>query len=214
MCKYEKKSILPHFYKLLDQIYKEQGGICCYCGAKLLYPDTNYYSVEHVKPRSKYIELVGEYENLLLSCHISEEKHKNISDEVLSFGLTGKEKTAAVRKLIHCDEYKEDNEIEISPLDKNCDSRFKYHINGNVSPTVSSDSVSQKTIDILNLNCSLLVKQRFAVIDSFIEGENEMDEAQYVEYLNLLSNTIMDKDSNGMHKEFCFVIKSVVDSLL
>ena len=63
---------IPHWKDLQAQMCQDQGGVCCYCGLKLQFPDTQHYSVEHVQPRSKFPELVGEYKNLLLSCHSSE----------------------------------------------------------------------------------------------------------------------------------------------
>lgn len=63
---------IPHWKDLQAQMCQDQGGVCCYCGLKLHFPDTQHYCVEHVLPRSKFPELVGEYKNLLLSCHSSE----------------------------------------------------------------------------------------------------------------------------------------------
>lgn len=63
---------VPHWKDLQAQMCQDQGGVCCYCGMKLQFPNTQHYSVEHVQPRSKFPELVGEYKNLLLSCHSSE----------------------------------------------------------------------------------------------------------------------------------------------
>ena len=58
---------IPHWKELQVQMCQDQGGVCCYCGLKLQFPDTQHYSVEHVLPRSKFPELVGEYKNLLLT---------------------------------------------------------------------------------------------------------------------------------------------------
>ena len=59
---------IPHWRSLQDQLNIDQGSVCCYCGAKLYYPDSQHYSVEHVSPRTSNPELVGEYKNLLISC--------------------------------------------------------------------------------------------------------------------------------------------------
>ena len=69
---------IQHWKDLQGLLDEEQGGVCCYCGMRLMFPDTRHYSVEHVKPRSLYPELVGEYKNLLLSCHSSEEDRAEI----------------------------------------------------------------------------------------------------------------------------------------
>lgn len=209
------KDILPHFYDLLRHIYEEQGGLCCYCGAKLAYPDTKYYSVEHVNPRSKYIELVGEYKNLLLSCHISDDDHKEMSENVSLLGITGKRKSAEMLNRIHCDEHKADEEIKVSPLDKSCESHFAYKINGAVLPIDRSDNAANDTIKVLNLNCSNLIKLRRVALESYIIIDmDEENNTNYLLALKRISDNVMQKDSNGMNNEFCFVIKSVVDDLL
>lgn len=51
------------FKDLKEWMFKEQGGICCYCGCRLEYPNHPQYVVEHVFPKDKNRMLAGEYEN-------------------------------------------------------------------------------------------------------------------------------------------------------
>lgn len=198
------REVIPHFYDLLDLLNEEQGGICCYCGSKLRYPDTRHYSVEHVKPRSKYVELVGEYENLLLSCHMSEEEHQDVLEEVASMGLRRKrDKSAAAMNRTHCDEHKSNAEIAVSPLDTDCADHFIYKSDGTV---VANSPEGERTIDSLNLNCQSLVKLRAKAIYTLVYAE-ECD-------LYALSQKIMDRKSDGTLPEFCFVIRSVIENML
>jgi len=200
------REVIPNLSALLNQMNKEQGGICCYCGGVLRFPDTQHYSLEHVKPRTKYVELVGEYKNLLLSCHLSEQEHKDIQDEVNAMNLKRrKDRQNEKRIRFHCDEHKDCDEISITPLDKDCDELFVYKIDGTVDAK-NGEQRAKDTIDILNLNCKTLVKQRKKAIENIVFSE-DVD-------LKSLSQVVMNKLPNGMYSEFCFVINDVVNNLL
>ena len=94
---YDKVREMTTFANLKQLLYDEQGGICCYCGMKLEYPFNPQFRVEHVKPRDSHRELVGEYENLLLSCRATKEEL-----EIRRHTPNSKER----RKHFHCDEAK------------------------------------------------------------------------------------------------------------
>lgn len=49
-----------------EQLVKEQFGICCYCGSRI-FADHNT-AIEHFQPKSKFRELVFDYNNLGASC--------------------------------------------------------------------------------------------------------------------------------------------------
>ena len=53
----KRRDIIPAFEELREQMFEEQGGICCYCGCVLA---KQHCSNEHLKPKSRYVELVGE----------------------------------------------------------------------------------------------------------------------------------------------------------
>lgn len=72
--------------------------------------------------------------------------------------------------------------------------------------------IAQKDVGTLNLNCQWLSRRRAAAIDGEIydeEGHLLPDEE-----LRQRLDSIMDLDKDGIHTEFCFVIKSVLQSLL
>lgn len=77
---------------------------------------------------------------------------------------------------------------------------------------MGADDKAQKDVDTLNLNCKWLSKRREAAIDGEIYDEdgNLLPD----EELRRRLDSIMNLDKDGMHTEFCFVIKSVLQSLL
>ena len=194
---------VPHWNDLQAFLNQEQGGVCCYCGSKLFFPNTQYYSVEHVKPRSKYPELVGEYENLLLSCHSSEKERKEIKESA----LPKKEK----RMIFHCDEFKDNNELHYSPLDKHCEEHFTYKLDGEV---VGNDSEAEEDIKALNLQCKALVERRRKKIQALLFTSVNSPEIIDTESLKIYRQEVEKLDANGNHREFYFVIADILDQYL
>lgn len=188
----KSRDILPHVEDLRKQMIEEQGGICCYCGCILR---ENWKSIEHVKPKSKYIELVGEYENLLYSCRPSEKEESDVKQRV------EKQKRP---DYFHCDKHKDNEEIPITPLDKSCEQQFIYKLDGTVKAANGSKE-AEKTISILNLNLDTLVKQRRTAINTILFAEEDSDWEK-------ISQTIMNR-TDGIYREFCFVIKNVMDNM-
>lgn len=194
---YEAVKSLSTFKNLKSRLYADQGGICCYCGCRLEYPNHPQYVVEHVFPKEKNRSLAGEYENLLLSCRPTdeEEERRGASDSKSSL-------------FFHCDKSKGSKVLMITPLQENCSNFFCYDEFGRVRGEGKADD----TIKTLNLNCEWLTKRRLAAIEGELYDEND----------NLLSNeeliqrlkTIMNVDDRGLNSEFCFVIKSVIEGLV
>ena len=196
---YDQVKSFQTFVGLKSRMFADQGGICCYCGCRLQYPNHPQYIVEHVKPKEKYRTLAGEYENLLLSCRPTEEEERN--------------RMAAGRKerkmFFHCDKAKASKELTYTPLMDDCQGHFEYDEFGGIA---GADPVADKDIETLNLKCDWLKTRRAAAIDGEIYDEdgNLLSDEELRDRLD----TIMQVDKNGMHTEFCFVIRSVISSLL
>lgn len=186
----KSREMIPHVEDLWKQMIDEQGGICCYCGCILV---ENGKSIEHVKPKSEYIELVGEYENLLYSCRPSEKEEGDVKRNV------EKQKRS---EYFHCDKHKKDKKIPITPLDESCEQQFIYKLDGTVKAAEGSEA-AEKTIEILNLNCNTLVKQRRTAISTILFAEDSDWQK--------ISQTIMNR-TDGIYREFCFVIRNVMDN--
>jgi len=188
--------VIPHFWDLKCQMMEEQGGICCYCGLKIAFDGLRKPSVEHLISKGMRRELVGEYKNLLLSCSLTTEEESEI-----------KSGHAIETDVQHCDDTKGNRQLNHTPLQPDCYNYFVYDINGHVA---GRDVDSNTDIEILNLDCRALVDRRNAALSIlFDENGDFLSDRE----LQQLASTIMDRDADGNFREFCFVIKSVIDNL-
>lgn len=192
---YEIVRDMPTLFALKEQMYSEQGGVCCYCGMKLEYPFNPQYRVEHVLPKEAHREFVGEYKNLLLSCRATKKEIELRKDA---------SKSKAQRKgYIHCDEAKGSKEITYSPLNRACENAFWYDLNGKIH---YNDEEAKKDIDILGLDGEYLNSRRKAAIDSlWVLNEDE---------LIAFRDGLQHPNSEGKYAEFYFVIIDAINQLL
>lgn len=196
---YETVRDMPTLPALKEQMYSEQGGVCCYCGMKLEYPFDPQYRVEHVLPKESHRELVGEYKNLLLSCRATKEENELRKD-------TSKPK-AQRKGYIHCDEAKGAQEITYSPLNQACEKAFWYDLKGEVH---YNDQDAKRDIEVLGLAGAYLNSRRKAAIDSLLSGENILREDELIAFRDGLKRP----NSEGKFAEFYFVIIDVINQLL
>lgn len=196
-------AFIPHWKNLQSHLNDEQGGVCCYCGMNLLFPNTQHYSVEHVKPRSLYPELVGEYKNLLLSCHSSEDERAEIKKTIRN--------RRDRRRLLHCDEFKKDKELHYSPLEPDCPNHFSYKLNGEVK---GNNQFAEADIDTLNLNCEKLKNRRREQMLTYLFVDGEGVEMLDNDSLKMFRDKIEERDGDGNHYEFYFVIVDMIDNIL
>lgn len=194
---YEKVRELETLPALKQQLFREQGGVCCYCGMKLEYPFDPQYRLEHVRPKDKHRELVGEYKNLLLSCRANMEETELRS--------TSDKKNR--KKYIHCDEAKGAEELNYSPLDNSCETAFTYTLDGKVS---YKDQLAEKDIITLGLNGPYLTSRRKNAIESLFIDDDLLSE----EYLKAFKDGLQKKDANGNYREFYFVLIDAINQLL
>jgi uncharacterized protein (TIGR02646 family) len=185
------------FPALKEQLYEDQGGICCYCGMKLDYPFDPQYRVEHVIPKEIHRELVGEYKNLLLSCRATKEETdaRNAAPK----------KTR--RDFMHCDEKKGSSEITYSPLAHECEAVFVYKQNGEI---VGTNENATNDIKTLGLNCNYLVRRRKEALEVLFDGDELLSD----DLLREFKEKVMTRDANNRLAEFCFVISNVIRQIL
>ena len=151
----------------------EQGYICCYCESKISKENSH---IEHLKPKDKdkFPELQLKYDNILCSC----------------------QKQLSKGEPRHCGNSKANDILSITPLDINCETKFKYNENGTIEPT---DKASEETIKYLQLDIDKLNELRNNAIEPFIL-DISIEEAKIFakEYL---------KQKDGRYNEFYTTIK-------
>lgn len=168
---------------LRNSILEEQGYICCYCERELKDNDRH---IEHFKPKdsNKFPQLQLEYSNLFCSCQVNLEKGEPL----------------------HCGNSKGnwfDEAFLISPLDPNCESRFKYTFDGQILPNDENDDGAKITIEKLNLN--EIGNLRKGAIEPFLNLNDEMTDD---ELSNFIEGYLKEKvDNDGKYNEFYTTIK-------
>ena len=123
---------------------REQGFICCYCESRVTLDDSH---VEHLRPRSRFRDLQLDYNNLLCSC--------------LREQSPGEPDHCGPKKASWFDE-----QMLISPLQQDCETRFRFTANGEIHPRSSSDVAAEMTISRLALDLPKLNALRKAAIDA------------------------------------------------
>lgn len=156
-----------------------QNGLCAYCEIRL---DTSIGNhLEHIDSKSLNAHKTFEYQNIVCSC---------IKDS-----LSDNEDTNP----ISCGHAKRSRSIDIKPTDTECETYFSFDLFGRVVPneilTIDEKQKAQNTIDILNLNCKRLKRQREAVVDEGYKIVNELlnDTDALNNFLDLELNTINNK---------------------
>jgi len=171
-----------------ETLLAEQGYICCYCERIIQEGDCH---IEHIKPKGapEYEHFLAEYDNLLCSCQFELAK--------------GEPKHCARRKGNWYDE-----ELFISPLQPNCETRFKYTHDGHIYATIENDKAANCTIENLHLKLDKLNALRRAAIEPFLDETLSQDE------LNAFVNGYLaDKiHNNGKYNPFYTTIKYLFSS--
>ncbi len=143
--------------ELKDNLTLKQSGLCAYCEIRL---DSGLgQHVEHIwaKATGHHPELTFEYTNLMLSCS----KEGNIED-VDPLPVSCGHATLKAANLY-------DEALFIKPTEVDCERFFSYNLYGKVIPSHllnGADTLrAEHTIEVLNLNCRRLSRQREAVIE-------------------------------------------------
>ncbi len=168
-----------------DSVYgalkKEQGFICCYCERELTEDD---YHIEHLNPQERGQVDPLDFSNMLCSCQRQIKK--------------GEPR--------HCGNSKDnwfDEDSFISPLNHECEEKFKYTFDGHIEAANLIDNAAVVTIEKLKLGIDKLNKMREKAIEPFI------DDIFSDEDLNDFAKgyLIEKEDNNGKYNEFYSTIK-------
>lgn len=224
---------------LREALYKEQKGICCYCGQGIKLSDN--LPIEHFKPKEadKYKNTFN-YFNLLLSCDGNKRSGKYYTAEGDTWEIVAikhemtvetlkrknpkeiellKPKTALSVDMppAHCDNAKGDNKTEIinPTIEKNCWERFIYSENGEIS---GIDDLAKESVEVLALYVETLRKKRenaWKGFDKSLEEElNDIIEIQEIDRkqaVELLFQKEIDEDKTS---PFCVIKRQILKNII
>ncbi len=124
----------PEKNDVRDVLFSDQKGLCCYCESQL----GDKTRIDHFFPQTHYPERELDFDNFLLSCNEAEGEPP------------------------HCDSLKGSHDpVDIlSPLDPECEGRFRCRTDGTLQSTDEADIEAIKTIEVLGLNSAALVRRR------------------------------------------------------
>lgn len=168
---------------LRQQLLEDQGYICCYCG-KRIYND-NHTKIEHIKCQANYGELALDYNNMLASCDGGENDRSN-----------------GAAHQIHCDAKKGNQEIPLSPLDKDIENTLSFFEDGTVK---GKGEKGKELIRVLGLDAEFLNTERRNAIEQY--------ELCWPQNLEEELSLLKQKD-NGYYDEFCFVLEQYIRDLI
>jgi len=178
----------PEKKKVFESLLDEQGYICCYCEREL---KNNDYHIEHFKPKdkNKFPKFQLDYNNLLCSC----QRNTNHGAP------------------LHCGNSKGNwfnDELLISPLDSDCESKFIYTGDGHIKPSDKNVSSVVTTIKKLQLDIDKLVDLRKKAIEPFIDENLNDDDLR-----NFINGYLAEKEDNsGKYNEFFTTIKYLFEN--
>lgn len=152
-----------HYETLREQLRQEQKGLCCYCCQIL--PEK--VTIEHLKARKNFPDLTFNYNNLLLSCKPNPQNHDPIQ----------------------CDKSKGDEELDLTPLMKECDVEIKLNLTGKLEWKTDR---AEHAINLLNLNNQDLCKRRKDLLDGLYESILDLDLEFSKEDMMFLINSMND----------------------
>jgi uncharacterized protein (TIGR02646 family) len=203
-CNYQVLQGKPAHIALKEKLLKEQGYLCAYTGIKISV-DTSH--MEHLKPRKTCTEIEEvDYRNVV-ACFPKDE-----NDTPCSFGAKPK------------GDWWNEEEF-VSPCQENCERRFSFSWQGTVSPTLDNDDPVKITIEKLGLNKDpdlseennqtgeyhVHDRRRDAIKAFFGFSKNPKIASLTKREAEILLRTIYKTDANGHLKQFCFVLKHLLE---
>lgn len=139
----------PQKRELHEALLLEQGFFCCYCGREI---EASTSHIEHFRPQEAFEAMALDYQNLHASC--------------LRETLPGNPLHCGHRKGNWFDEVQ-----HISPMDEDCELRFRYLLTGEIQPTNAEDLPAAKMIEMLALDIAYLNNRRQNAIGGVFDDE-------------------------------------------
>jgi uncharacterized protein (TIGR02646 family) len=185
---------------LKESLVKEQGFLCCYCQQRI---EVNRHTeIEHIITREECDRrgneaLKLEYTNLIASCEGNKPPSRNLE----------------ISQYRHCNGFRSNNLLPITPLQADCESYFFYDFDGNIY--AKDDDVDANTT-IRNLNLSILSSIRKAKINGVIPFDlmSSITNDELQELIHFYNTKMdIDHDENLKYPEFSSVIINILSQI-
>lgn len=160
-------------------LMREQGFICCYCEMRVERDNSHIEHFRPVRPERGYAGRQLDYTNLHCSC----------------------QRESSPGEPRHCGHQKGswfDENLLVSPLDPDCEMRFRFTANGDMFPRLDDDAGAEATIRRLRLNLPKLRELRAAAVD----GLYDLPKADI--------RRLLDRVEDGKFLEFHTTIRQIL----
>lgn len=207
-CNYESLRRSDAVKDVEEQLFKEQGGLCAYTGIRITSNNFDHndmhFHIEHLKPQ-KY-------------CHHGEDvQYTNMVACWPEPNTRLQADFGAVKKGDWPGPGEED--LFVSPLDRNCTIRFQFKTNGKIEPANLDDRAAAMTIRKLGLDHPRLVAYRKEQLSGMLEPRKrgirlERSEAKKLlgKYKKELTDLFNGRDI--ALNEYCFAKMQVLEKYL
>jgi uncharacterized protein (TIGR02646 family) len=177
-----------------EYLLTEQGWLCCYTGIRISIDKSH---IEHFKPQALCVDHEDvDYNNLLLA-YPSEQRERQYGR--CQFGAQAKANWY-------------DEQLLVSPLRGDCESRFKFNQFGEIRAAQRTDRAAQTTIQRLGLNNASLTEMRRQAIESVLFRKPNQHLSQ--KQLKKIVQSYCQLSEDNRFRAFCFVISQAAHQLL
>ncbi|MFH1919545.1 MAG: retron system putative HNH endonuclease [Planctomycetota bacterium] len=175
--------------RIHSALLTEQGYICCYFIRRI---DAGSSHIDHWQPQSvPPEELAIEYGNMLESC----------------------QREVDPGEPLRCGKLKEnwyDPDRMVSPLEEDCEERFRFTANGDILSADGDDVAAEETIKRLGLDLPVVIASRREAIGAIVD---DLDEFSSHELRTLTRNILVRREDGSFH-EYCVAVAYVVRGLI
>ncbi len=175
---------------LLAVLVAEQGCLCAYTMKRISVGSSH---VEHIKPESL--------------CRADEVgSDLDYGNMVACFPREGMERRYRYGAQTKDNWWEHDGADFVSPLHRNCETRFRFDLEGNVAGVGVAAST---TVRVLRLDHPSLTEERRRVIEEFVYGESGDDPLSEAKATRAIQD-ICELDGAGRFHEFCVAIRDAL----
>lgn len=193
-CKYDPDMPTNIKNKIKEQLLKEQGYLCCYTGIRISKDDDGHDDahIEHLIPQKYCFNHEDvDYYNMLAAYP---------KDEVVACPYGAKKRG-----------HWYEPDLFVTPLQPGCEARFRFSLDGKISPSQDDDAAARETIKNLGLDHDELIRWRKKIIDQILFPRNRVLSDTD---LNNLIEMYGKRDKDRKYRIFCFVVIQTAQQLV